>query len=231
MFFTPPLIIGKLNRRYKRFLVDVEFADGSTLTAHCPNTGSMRSCSTPGSPVALSESDNPKRKYKHTLEMVKDNDTWVGVNTSKTNGLVAEAIEQGRITEFQQIESIKREVKVSDSSRLDLAVTHQKTLTYIEIKNCSLVEDGFATFPDAVTARGTKHLQELMSLVEKGKKSCIFFLIQRMDADRFRPAEHIDPLYAATLRKAKEKGVMVLAYQAEVSPEKIEVIRKLPIEL
>ncbi len=231
MIFTPDLTTATLIKRYKRFLVDVKLFDNTTLTVHCPNTGSMRSCSTPGSLVAISESDNPKRKYPHTLEMVQDNSTWVGVNTSRTNGLVAEAIEQGRIAEFQQVESIKREVTVSKGSRLDLAVTHENSLTYVEIKNCSLVEENCAMFPDAVTARGTKHLQELMKLVDKGHKACIFFLVQRMDADHFKPAEQIDPIYANNLREAEAKGVMLLAYQAEVSPEKIEVVRKLPINI
>lgn len=231
MIFTPQLKTATLIKRYKRFLVDVHLPDKSTLTVHCPNTGSMRSCSTPGSLVAISESDNPKRKYPHTLEMVQDNSTWVGVNTSRTNSLVAEAIEQGSIAEFDQVESIKREVTVSKGSRLDLAVSHGNTLTYVEIKNCSLVENNCAKFPDAVTARGTKHLQELMTLVDSGHNACIFFLVQRMDADHFAPAELVDPLYATTLRKAENKGVMVLAYQAEVSPEKIEVVRKLPVKI
>ncbi len=231
MIFKPFLKTATLIKRYKRFLVDIKLPDDSILTVHCPNTGSMTSCSTPGSLVAISESDNPKRKYPHTLEMVQDNSTWVGVNTSRTNGLVAEAIEQGRIAEFQQVESIKREVTVSKGSRLDLAVTHDNTLTYVEIKNCSLVENNCAKFPDAVTTRGTKHLQELMTLVEKGHNACIFFLVQRMDADHFAPAEKIDPVYTETLREASEKGVMLLAYQAEVSPEKIEVVKKLPIQI
>jgi sugar fermentation stimulation protein A len=163
--------------------------------------------------------------------MVHDGKTWIGVNTSRTNALVAEAIESGRIEEFRQVESIQREVKVSANSRLDLAVTHQGTLTYVEIKNCSLVEDGCAMFPDAVTARGTKHLRELMGLIENGKGGCIFFLVQRMDADTFAPAAHIDPLYSVTLKEAVQKGVTVLAYQAEVTPQGIDVIRKLPCTL
>jgi len=231
MHFNPALTTATLIRRYKRFLVDVELADGSTLTIHCPNTGSMRSCSSPGSPVAMSVSDNPKRKYPHTLEMVQSDGTWIGVNTGLTNRLVAEAIDSGKIAEFQEVSTIRREVKVSDSSRLDLAVSHGEMTTYIEIKNCSLVEDGRAMFPDAVTTRGTKHLQELMALAKEGHGACIFFLVQRMDADSFAPAAHIDPLYSKTLKEAADSGVMVLAYQAEVSPAGIDVVRPLPIEL
>ncbi|WP_136798580.1 MULTISPECIES: DNA/RNA nuclease SfsA [Desulfosediminicola] len=231
MQFNPPLTTATLIRRYKRFLVDVELTDGSTLTIHCPNTGSMRSCSEPGSPVAMSISDNPKRKYPHTLEMVQNNGTWIGVNTGLTNRLVAEAINDGQIAEFDKVTAIRREVKVSSSSRLDLAVSHNEMTTYVEIKNCSLVENGQAMFPDAVTTRGTKHLKELMILSEQGHGACIFFLVQRMDTDSFAPAAHIDPVYSETLKEAVDKGVMILAYQAEVSPHGIDVIRKLPCEI
>lgn len=230
MFFNPPLTTATLIKRYKRFLVDVKLEDGSILTLHCPNTGSMRSCSTPGSLVAFSQSTNPNRKYPHTLEMVRNNSTWVGVNTSRTNGLVAEAIAQGSIAELTKVQAIKREVKVSAKSRLDLAVSLKDTITYIEVKNCSLVEHGCAMFPDAITSRGTKHLHELIALAAAGKGACIFFLVQRMDAVRFAPAGHIDPLYTKTLREAARKGVMVLAYQAAVSPSGIEVARKLPFD-
>lgn len=231
MFFKPPLQTGTLLKRYKRFLADIEFDDGTKITAHCPNTGSMRCCSTPGSRAAVSLSDNPKRKYPHTLEMVKDNDTWVGVNTSRTNSLVAEAISGQRIEEFKNVTSIRQEIKVSKKSRLDILVEHDNTATYIEVKNCSLAIDGCAMFPDAVTARGTKHLEELMSLQQDGSNACIFFLIQRMDAGRFRPAAEIDPVYSATLQKAVANGVMAIAGQAEVTPDGISLVRRLPIEL
>lgn len=231
MHFNPPLTTATLIRRYKRFLVDAQLADGSTLTIHCPNTGSMRSCSEPGSPIAMSISDNPKRKYPHTLEMVQSNGTWIGVNTGLTNRLVADAIANGQVAEFPTVTAIRREVKVSGSSRLDLAVSHDNLTTYIEIKNCSLVEEGRAMFPDAVTSRGTKHLQELMTLAERGHGACIFFLVQRMDADSFSPAAHIDPVYSRTLLEASQQGVQVLAYQADVSPAGIEVVRQLPCQL
>lgn len=231
MFFNPPLTTATFIKRYKRFLVDVKLDDGSILTVHCPNTGSMRSCSTPGSLVAISRSDNTNRKYPHTLEMVETNSTWVGVNTARTNALVAEAIAEGRIDEFQDIDSIRQEVKVSDKSRLDLAVYRNQAVTYIEIKNCSLVENGCAMFPDAITERGTKHLHELMTLHSDGHGTCIFFLVQRMDTDCFAPAGHIDPIYSNTLKEASQRGVLVLAYQAIVSPAGIEIVRKLPVAL
>lgn len=231
MLFSKPLTHGTLIKRYKRFLADVRLESGEIVTAHCPNTGTMLSCSTPESAVCLSWSDNPKRKYPFTLEMVIDNSTWVGVNTAKTNKLVVEAITKGQITEFQDYDTLKTEVKVSSHSRLDLLVTHRDCSTFIEIKNCSLAAEGCAMFPDAVTARGTKHLYELIKLKEQGEKACIFFLVQRMDADRFSPASHIDPVYAKALEEAKNAGVMLLVYQARVSPEGIDVVRSLPFSL
>ena len=163
--------------------------------------------------------------------MVKDNSTWVGVNTARTNKLVAEAIEKGLIAEFQDIKVIKTEIKTSDHTRLDLLVSHENSTTYVEVKNCSLAIDGCAMFPDAVTKRGTKHLHELIRLTAEDQKACIFFLVQRMDADQFSPASHIDLIYGDVLLQAAEAGVMVLVYQAEVSPEGIDVVRSLPHSL
>jgi sugar fermentation stimulation protein A len=228
MQFTSSLVQGTLIKRYKRFLADVRMQDGEIMTAHCPNTGTMLSCSAPGSPVCLSRSHNPKRKYPYTLEMVKSQSTWVGVNTARTNKLVVEGIEKGQITEFQDIDTIKTEVRTSDHTRLDLQVSHGDTSTFIEVKNCSLALDGCAMFPDAVTMRGTKHLHELTRLTVEGQRACIFFLVQRMDADRFSPALHIDSIYGDALQKAADAGVMVLVYQAEVSPDGINIVRALP---
>lgn len=231
MIFTPKLIPATLLSRYKRFLADVKMPDGETITVHCPNTGTMRTCSTPNSPIMLSISDNPKRKYPHTLEMIREQETWVGVNTSRTNALVAEALNDGKISEFSNIEKIQREVTVSKSSRLDLLIHHDNTTTYMEIKNCSMVEQNCAMFPDAITTRGTKHLRELIELKKKGENASVFFLVQRTDADEFSPAAHIDPTYAEQLKIAHHEGVLVLAYQATVTTEKISVLRSLPIRL
>ena len=228
MQFETPLQAATLVKRYKRFLADVITDQGNEITVHCPNSGSMRGCSTPGSKVMLSTSPNPKRKYPQTLEMVKEGDTWIGVNTMLTNKIVAEAILEGHIKELQGINNLTREVKTSKSSRLDLLLERGDEKIYVEIKNCSLVEDGWAMFPDAVTARGTKHLNELASLVKQGYQGIIFFCIQRMDCDRFRPAAHIDPLYAKTLAEVSKKGVKILAYQAEVTPESIVIRKSIP---
>jgi sugar fermentation stimulation protein A len=231
MQFETPLQAATLIKRYKRFLADVTTDEGKEITVHCPNSGSMRGCSTPGSQVMLSTSPNPKRKYPQTFEMIKEGDTWIGVNTMLTNKIVAEAILDGQIKELQNIDNLKREVVTSKSSRLDLLLERGDEKIYVEIKNCSLVEDGWAMFPDAVTARGTKHLNELASLVEQGHQGIIFFLVQRTDADRFRPASHIDPLYAETLAAVEKKGVQILVYQAEVLPESIIVKKSIPFFL
>ncbi len=228
MQFETPLQAATLIKRYKRFLADVTTDEGKEITVHCPNSGSMRGCSTPGSQVMLSTSPNPKRKYPQTLEMVKKDNTWIGVNTMLTNKIVAEAILEGRIQELQEIDTLKREVVTSKSSRLDLLLERGKEKIYVEIKNCSLVEDGWAMFPDAVTTRGTKHLNELAMLVEQGHQGVIFFCIQRTDADRFKPAVHIDPIYAETLAEVSKKGVQILAYQAEVLPESIIIKKSIP---
>jgi len=231
MQFTSPLVHGTLIKRYKRFLADVRMENGQIITAHCPTTGTMLSCSTPDSPVCLSRSDNPQRKYPFTLEMVKNNSTWIGVNTTRTNKLVTEALKKGQITEFQDIHEIRTEIKTSDHTRLDLQVNHGPSSTFIEVKNCSLAIDGCAMFPDAITTRGTKHLHELIRLTGEGQRTCIFFLVQRMDADRFSPASQIDSIYGEVLYQATEAGVMLLVYQAEVCPERIQVVRPLPYSL
>lgn len=231
MLFDQELQQGILIKRYKRFLADIKRPDGKEITIHCPNSGSMLSCSDPGSPVCYSRSNNPKRKYPHTLEMVYNGTIWIGVNTSRTNTIVVEALEKGKIRELSDFKSLKKEVKTSDASRLDIMLEGARRKTYIEVKNCSLAENGMALFPDAVTARGTKHLNELARLVSLGHGGVIFFLVQRRDSNRFAPAAAIDPLYAATLAEVQRAGVVVLAYQAEVTPESIEVVGSLPVEL
>ncbi|WP_028581410.1 DNA/RNA nuclease SfsA [Desulfogranum japonicum] len=222
-----------LLKRYKRFLADVQLEDGSILTVHCPNSGSMLGCSSPGLPVIISRSNNPKRKYPWTLELVKLDQYWVGVNTSLTNKLVHEALQNGQINNFAAISSIQPEVKISEKSRLDFMLEHRdKTQkTYLEVKNCSLAHNGTALFPDAVTARGTKHLEELIRLLQQGHDAALIFCIQREDALSFRPAADIDPKYADTLHKAKKAGVKLLAYKAHVSPNEIYIQQEVPVSV
>ena len=189
-FGLPPLIEGRLIKRYKRFLADIELDTGEKVTAHCPNSGSMKGCAIPGSQVWLSVSDNPKRKYKHTWELIKVPETMIGINTLVPNKLVKQSIENGLIQELSGYDRVKAEVKTSSHTRLDLLLENEaEEKCYVEIKNCTLVEEGTAMFPDAVTVRGQKHLDELEHLVSLGHRGIIFFLIQRMDAKAFKPAE------------------------------------------
>ena len=231
MQFTPPLSTGYLLRRYKRFLVEIAMPDGTKRTIHCPNTGSMLGCSEPGSRVAFSSSASTTRKYPETLEMVFQDSVWIGVNTSRTNALVAEALSENAITGLEGCEKIIKEVKTSDHCRLDLMVQHQGENTYIEVKNCSLVVNDTAYFPDAVTERGAKHLYELIRLKNCGYRAVIFYLVQRADASAFAPADHIDPHYGRLLREAASHGVEIMAYRAEVSPLVIRVAEQLPVLL
>ena len=230
MQFNQELQPGTLVRRYKRFLADVQLDNDEIITVHCPNSGSMLGCSVPGSPVLLSRADNPRRKYPQTLEMVQSGTVWVGVNTALTNRLVREALEKGVIIEFGPLDAITQEIKTSDSTRLDFLLQQGGNRIFMEVKNCSLAVNRVAMFPDAVTARGTKHLRELAVLRQQGNLAAVLFCVQREDADYFRPAAHIDPLYADTLVTAAAAGVMVLAYQAVVSPRAIRIVRKLPVQ-
>ena len=226
----PPLRqSGTLIKRYKRFLADISLENNEVLTVHCPNSGSMRGCSDPGSRVVISKSDNPKRKYAWTLEMVENDNVWIGVNTSLTNKLVHEALSTGIITEFGKIKAIRPEVKVSVSSRLDFLLETEIGQVYLEVKNCSLAENNLALFPDAVTARGTKHLHELDRLRQDGFNCAVLFCVQRTDTDSCAPATILDPLYAQTLHEVYGRGVNVLAYQAEVQPDEIRITKGLPV--
>lgn len=228
----PELIPGTLVRRYKRFLADVRLADGSTVTAHCPNSGKMTACCTTGSPVYLSRQDSPKRKLKYTWELISMPGSLVGVNTNVPNRLTAESIAAGAVAELQGYEIVRREVKVGERSRLDLLLTGpERRPCYVEVKNCTLVENGVAAFPDAVTSRGQKHLEELETLVSTGNRCVMFFLIQRMDARVFQPADRIDPAYSEGLRRAAQKGVEILVYDTVINLRTIRLHRRLPYRL
>ncbi len=228
----PELVPATLIKRYKRFLADVKLENGETVTVHCPNTGSMAGCSQPGRLVYLSAHDNPRRKYKYTWELIAMPTSLVGVNTLIPNRLVGKSIEQQLIPELAQFTMVKREVKIGEHSRIDLLLTGSSgERCYIEIKNCTLVTDGVAQFPDAVTTRGLRHIIELEKLVKAGHRSMMFYFIQRMDARVFRPADHIDPDYGRRLRQAAEKGVEVIAYDVRISLEAIELNQNIPCEL
>ena len=235
MNFPAPLLEGRLIKRYKRFLADVELVGGEVITAHTSNTGAMAGCSTPGSRVWLSRSDNLKRKYPHTWEIVEVSPgVLCGINTLRGNHLVAEAIESGVITELRGYDTIRREVNYGhERSRIDLLLESveqdNKPPCYVEVKNVTLQRQGIAYFPDAVTVRGTKHLRELMAMVEDGVRAVIFFCVQRDDCFEFRPADEVDSEYGRVLREAIKAGVEALAYQAEVGPEEIRLVKRLPV--
>ncbi len=231
MKLTPTLYPGRLLRRYQRFLADVLLESGETVTAHCPNSGSMRGCATPGSPVLLSLSSNPKRKLAHTWELVEADGVWVGINTALPNRIVHEAIAAGEVQELAGYDAIRPEVPYGTGSRIDLLLTGDRPPCYVEVKNVTLVEGGRALFPDAVTTRGQKHLRELMEVVRRGERGVIFFLVQRPDAASVSPADSIDPEYGRLLRLAVAQGVEALAYRAEVTPEEIRLSCRLPVRL
>ncbi len=234
MLFPVSLVPGTLLRRYKRFLADVELDDGSVITAHSPNTGSMLGCADPGLRVWLRDAANPRRKYRWSWEISRSADgTMVGINTLLSNGLVAEGIESGLVKPLQGYDGLRREVRYGQqNSRIDLLLEADgsRRQCYVEVKNVTAsVEPGVALFPDAVSQRGTKHLNELMHIRTEGQRAIIFFCAQRDDVTALRPADEIDPVYGETLRAAVEKGVEAMAYRATVTPRSIVLTQ--PIEI
>jgi sugar fermentation stimulation protein A len=230
MRFPSPLVPGVLIRRYQRFLAEVRLTDGSLITAHCPNSGSMRGCNVPGREVLLSEAENPRRKTRYTWELIRLPSTWVGINTLNANRLVAEAAHQQGIPELEPFDRLTREVTL-EHSRIDFCLIQGDRSFFVEVKNVTLVENGAALFPDAPTARGRKHLQALIDAIHSGHRSAMFYVVQREDAESFAPAAHIDRAYAQTLRRAQQAGVHVIAYQAQVNPEEICLDTPLPVDL
>jgi len=225
----PALVSGILIRRYKRFLADIELPDGSTITVHCPNSGSMKGCAVPGSPVLLSRSPNPDRKYPLTWELVQINGYWIGINTGLPNRLVHEAVTNNTIEELQGYSSVRGEVPYGTRSRIDLLLEEQTRRCYVEVKNVTLEENGRALFPDSVTVRGQKHLNELIEVVRNGHRGVIFFTVQREDCSSVSPADDIDPEYGRLLRSALLNGVEALAYRAIVSPALITLTERIPV--
>lgn len=233
MKFETDLIEGKILKRYKRFLADVELLSGEIITAHTANTGSMKTCWEPGWNVALSFHDNPKRKLKYSLEMTHNGKTWIGINTSLPNKMAKTSIENHEVSELDGYSEVKAEVK-RGKSRIDLKlIGHEsKPDCFVEIKNVTLLgEDRTALFPDAVSERGQKHLRELMEIKAEGLRAAMLYIVQREDVDTFSPAQEIDPEYAKLLRKAHEQGVEVYCYQYSVNPKEIKLKRKLEVIL
>ncbi|MEO5375876.1 MAG: DNA/RNA nuclease SfsA [Alphaproteobacteria bacterium] len=234
MRFPHPLLRGTLVRRYKRFMADVVLDGGEAVVAHCANSGSMLAVADPGSEVWLSPALAPSRKLRYTWEMVRVGGALVGINTSLPNVLVAEAVAAGRIPELAGYDSSRREVGYGTGSRIDLLLEGAgRPRCYVEVKNVTLrrgTGPAFpAEFPDAVTARGTKHLHELAAMVGAGHRAVMVYLVQRADCDRMAIAADIDPVYDAALKDAVAKGVETLCYSCTLDVDGIMVDRRLPI--
>lgn len=234
MNFDKTLLEARLIRRYKRFLADVELPSGARVTAHTPNTGSMRGCCNPGARVWLLDTENPARKYPLSWELVEAaGGVIVGINTGIANTLVREGITNGSISELQDYQSIRTEVAYgNEKSRIDLLLEDDlRGKCYVEVKNVTMAENHTGYFPDAVSLRGTRHLRELAAMAGNGHRAVIFFCIQRSDVTELRPADMIDPLYGTTLRQVLDEGVEALAYQADVSPAGIKLARKISVNV
>jgi sugar fermentation stimulation protein A len=227
--FPAPLTPGRLIRRYQRFLTEVELEDGSRVTAHCNNSGTLLTCLEPGAPVYLSPSSAPGRRTAFTWEMIFINGGWVGVNTLVPNRLVAEAARQRSLPLFAGASAVRPEVKTSAHTRLDLVVERPQGPLYVEVKNVTLVRESLASFPDAVSTRGAKHLAELVRLVAAGQEASMVYVVQRGDAQAFAPAADIDPAYAEGFARARAAGVGITVVQATVSPQDITLSRELPL--
>ncbi|WP_111641071.1 DNA/RNA nuclease SfsA [Marinimicrobium alkaliphilum] len=228
---------GTLLRRYKRFMADVRLDDGSELTLHCPNTGSMRHCVVPESPCWFSDSGNPKRKYRHTWEVATTpSGDLAGVNTGRANHLVRAAIADGTIAELQGYDAVRSEVRYgAENSRIDFLLSHpDRPDCYVEVKSVTLMEaPGEGLFPDAISSRGSKHLRELIAVAEAGERAVLLFCVQHTGVQWVSPADAIDPVYGRTLREAVAAGVEVFAYGARIEPDAghIALTHPLPVRL
>jgi sugar fermentation stimulation protein A len=217
-----PLTPATLIKRYKRFLADVELDGGETITVHCPNTGAMTGCAEPGSRVWLSLSDNPKRKYPYTWELVETiAGDWACIHSVKANALVKEAIEGGIVDVLSGYDRIRTEVKFgAENSRVDLLLDSGGDQCFVEVKSVTLLlRETLGVFPDAVSERGRKHLRELIEMKRQGHRAVLFFCVQHSGIESVAPADLIDPRYGETFREALAAGVEVLAYGASISPQ------------
>jgi sugar fermentation stimulation protein A len=229
MKFKTQLIPGLFIKRYKRFFADVQVND-QIVIAHTANTGSMKKCLGENWPVLLSFHDSPTRKLKYSLQMIFNGKSWIGINTSLTNGLAVEAILNGTIPELQGYRDLRTEVKIG-KSRIDILLSNNNDdQCYVEVKNVTLINDeDHCLFPDSVTERGQKHLRELLDLKEKGIRTVMLFIVQREDCSFFKIENSNDPIYCQLLKEVMSKGVEVLVYQCKLNPEEIIVCEKLAI--
>ncbi|MBX8492473.1 DNA/RNA nuclease SfsA [Pseudomonas cichorii] len=234
MRFSPELEQGRLLIRYKRFLADIETDSGELLTIHCPNTGSMFNCMLPGGRVWFSRSNDPKRKLPGTWEISETpQGRFACINTGRANTLVEEALRTGIISELNGFTALKREVAYGqEKSRVDFRLEYPEGYAYLEVKSVTLGfdESAVAAFPDAVTQRGARHLRELAALARDGVRAVLLYCVNLTGIEAVRPAEEIDPAYAAALREAVAAGVEVLAYGVQLTPEDIRIDRRLQVQ-
>ncbi|MCB1476803.1 MAG: DNA/RNA nuclease SfsA [Rhodobiaceae bacterium] len=235
MKFESPLLRGRFLRRYKRFFADIGLDDGREIVAHCANPGAMLGIDTPGALAFVEPASNPKRKLAWTLEILQANNGagphLVGANTNRANAIAAEAVAAGRIPELAGYDAIAREVRYGEASRVDFLLSGEgRPPCYLEVKNVHLVRGGrLAEFPDCRTARGARHLAELVSMVRAGSRAAVLFIIQRADVDAFSPARDLDPGFAAGFDAARREGVEMFAMRCGVTPEAIVAQDRVPV--
>jgi len=229
--FGRPTARATLLRRYKRFLADVRLEGGEELTVHCPNPGSMLGLDAPGSEVVVSDSQSDSRKLRWTLELVKAGRSWVCVNTARANAVVREALERGRIPALAGSDGIRAEVAYGERSRADFLLEGPEGRTWVEVKSVTLAANRVARFPDAVTARGLRHLEELSARVAEGDRAAMLFLVARGDCRLFEPAADIDPAYAEGLRAAADAGVEILVHRTRVRADGLTLAKAMPHRL
>jgi sugar fermentation stimulation protein A len=231
---APPLQRGTLIRRYKRFLADVSLADGRVITVHCPNTGAMLGCADPGSEAWISDSANPARKYRHTLEVVVAATGRVGVNTARANRLVAEGLNEGSLPPFEDCRVVRAEAPIPDESgRFDFLLEDGRgNACYLEVKNMTLCDPaGRGSFPDAVSERAVKHVNALARRVAAGERGALLFCAQHTGVRVATLADEIHPAYGAVVREAAANGVEVYAFGCRIAPDEIRIARMLPVDL
>ena len=231
MIFNKKLISGEFVKRYKRFFVDVKI-NNKIITAHCPNTGSMMGLLSANNKVWLSKSENPERKLKYTLQIIENKKSMVGVNTHLTNKIVLEALEKNSIKELKNLDNIKSEVKFGKNTRFDFLISKNNKKIFVEVKNVTLSrKKGVAEFPDAVTARGLKHISELINASKRGFETYLLFLIQRNDCNQFKIAQDIDPDYYKLLTEAAKKKLNIICYDCKFSPKGIKLNKNIKLKL
>jgi len=236
MRYPHPVTVGTFVRRYKRFLADVVLPSGELVTVHCPNSGSMTTCAEPGRPALVGDhGTGTTRKLRYTLEAVHMGEAWVSINTMHPNRVVHEAIAGGTLPELRGYTELRREVVYGrgNHSRIDIFLSGHPELpdAFVEVKNTTLRDGDLARFPDAVTERGQKHIEELERVVKQGHRGVLVFFVGRADCHAMAPADAIDPRYGKLLRRAVKKGVEALAYRAELGPEGIALVERVDVRL